>query len=438
MLSQERNDLITRSGPGTKLGALMRKFWHPAALVDELEGPRPVRAVRLLGEDLVLFRDERGRYGLLEKHCPHRAADLCYGRREDGGLRCPFHGWLFDVDGNCLEQPAEPADSEFHTRVKQKAYKCVERSGVVFAYLGEGEPPAFPAFDCFTAPDAYTFAFKGFIDANWLQAYEVAADPAHTSFLHRFFDDGDPDDGYGQPFRGDTMGGETPITRIMREFPRPDIQVEPTDYGLRIATLRKISEQDMHIRITNLAFPHAFVIPLSKTMTITQWQVPVDDTHNYWYAIFTSFDQPIDKRQMRDDRLKWYRLPDYVSKVNSGNNYGFDPLEQQTRTYLGMGEDVNVHDQWAIESMGAIQDRTKEHLGQSDRAISAYRRILFKALEDGANDAIPLADLTAEQADALRGPPALDMIGPADNWQAFWREQDQRRRAAAPWAAEGS
>jgi phenylpropionate dioxygenase-like ring-hydroxylating dioxygenase large terminal subunit len=433
MLSQERNDLITRVGPGTRLNSLMRRYWQPAALVDEFEGDRPIRPVRLLGEDYVLFRDEKGEYGLLDRHCAHRGADLCYGRLEDGGLRCPFHGWLFDTSGACLEQPAEPADSLFYTRVRQPAHRCTVRSGIVFAYLGEGEPPPFPAFDCFTAPDAYTFAFKGLIDSNWMQAFEVAADPAHTSFLHRFFDDGDPDTGYGKPFRGSTMGAEMPITKIMRDFTRPDIQVETTDYGLRIATLRRISEDNVHLRITNLAFPHVFVIPLSKTMTITQWHVPIDDTHNYWYAIFTSFDQPVDKKQMRDDRLKCYSLPDYVSRANKANNYLFDPQEQKTQTYLGMGDDVNVHDQWAIESQGVIQDRTKEHLGQSDRAISAYRRILFKALDENSNDPIPMAGLDADAARALYGPPALDTIGPANGWEAFWREQDRLRRETTPW-----
>jgi phenylpropionate dioxygenase-like ring-hydroxylating dioxygenase large terminal subunit len=433
MLSQERNDLITRVGPGTRLNSLMRRYWQPAALVDEFNGDRPIRPVRLLGEDYVLFRDEKGDYGLLDRHCAHRGADLCYGRLEDGGLRCPFHGWLFDKSGACLEQPAEPEDSLFYTRVRQPAHPCTVRSGIVFAYLGEGEPPPFPAFDCFTAPDEYTFAFKGLIDSNWMQAFEVAADPAHTSFLHRFFDDGDPDTGYGKPFRGATLGAEMPITKIMRDFTRPEIQVETTDYGLRIATLRKISEDNVHLRITNLAFPHVFVIPLSKTMTITQWHVPIDDTHNYWYAIFTSFDQPVDKNQMREDRLKCYSLPDYVSRANKSNNYLFDPEEQKNQTYLGMGDDVNVHDQWAIESQGVIQDRTKEHLGQSDRAISAYRRILFKALDENSNEPIPLADLDEDSARALYGPPALDMIGPANGWEDFWREQDKLRRAATPW-----
>jgi len=185
MMSQEQNDLITRTGPKEACGKLMRMYWQPAALVDELQGPRPVKALKLLGENLVLFRDEQGRYGLIDRHCAHRGADLAFGRLENGGLRCAFHGWLYDVSGQCLETPAEPKDSMLCKNVTQRAYPVKEKSGILWAYLGEGEPPAFPEIDCFVAPDAYTFAFKGHIGCNWLQALEVGIDPAHASFLHR-------------------------------------------------------------------------------------------------------------------------------------------------------------------------------------------------------------------------------------------------------------
>src|SRR4051794_14792947 len=169
MISAEKNDLMTRVGPGAPAGQLMRSYWQPVALTDELEGNRPIRAVRLMGEDFVVFRDETGRLGMIDRDCPHRGADLAFGRLEHGGLRCPFHGWLFDVEGRCLETPAEPPGSGLCDRIRQKAYPVVERSGILFAYVGEGEPPALPAFDCFIAPDSHTFAFKGLIDCNWLQ-----------------------------------------------------------------------------------------------------------------------------------------------------------------------------------------------------------------------------------------------------------------------------
>ena len=435
MLTADRNDRLTRTGPATPAGAFMRRYWQPAALVDELVGPRPVRRVRLLGEDFVLFRETSGRYGLLDRHCAHRGADLSFGRCEDGGLRCPFHGWLFDAAGACLDQPAEPEDSNFRHKVRQPAYPCVARGGIVWAYLGGGTPPAFPAFDCFAAPDSHTFAFKGLMECNWLQALEVGIDPAHASYLHRFFEDEDIADSYGRQFRGATIGADIPMTRLLREFGRPRIEVHETEYGLQIAALRQINETVAHIRVTNMAFPHGFVIPMNEHMTITQWHVPVDDTHCYWYAIFTSFTEPVDRAQMRAQRLKLYTLPDYIPRKNHSNDYGFDPHEQATSTYTGMGDDINVHDQWAVESMGPIQDRTREHLGSSDKAIIAYRRMLFRAIDEVAEGRDPPLILSAADAARLRGPGSIDAIGPADGWERFWQERDAARRDATPWIA---
>lgn len=433
MLSAEVNDLITRTSPGSAAGNLLRRYWQPAALVEELAGNRPVKPVRLLGENLVLFRDDRGRYGLVDRHCPHRGADLAFGRLEHGGLRCSFHGWLFDVEGRCLETPAEPDDSPLCRNIRHRAYPVQARNGILFAYLGPGEPPAFPHMDCFVAPDAYTFAFKGLIDCNWLQALEVGIDPAHASFLHRFFDDEDPAAGYGRQFRGTSTDSDMPTTKVLREFPRPQIEVEPTDYGMRIISLRRISDANTHVRVTNLLFPNAFVIPMSNEMTITQWHVPIDDMRNYWYAIFTSFGKPVDKDEMRRQRLELYELPDYVPRKNKSNDYGFDPHEQEHATYTGMGADINVHDQWAVESMGPIQDRTREHLGQSDKAIVAYRRMLRRAIDDAASGTSPLMVLDAARAAAITGPAAIDGIGPTDTWQAYWRSTDEKRRKAAAW-----
>jgi len=434
MLSTEQNDLITRIGPATPAGELIRRYWQPAALVDELNSNRPIKALRLLGEDLVLFRDEQGRYGLVGRSCPHRGTDLSFGRLENGGLRCAFHGWLFDVTGQCLETPAEPEGSSLCANIRQIAYPVVEKSGILFAYMGPGEPPEFPHFDCFVAPDTHTFAFKGMIDCNWLQSLEVGIDPVHTSFLHRFFQDEDSSKGYGKLFRDNSIDSDMPMTRIMREHPRPQIEVEPTDYGMRVITLRRISDANTHVRVTNLMFPNAFIIPMSSEMTITQWHVPVDDTRHYWYAIFTSFGAPVDKDEMRRQRMQLYELPDYIPRKNKSNHYGFDPHEQAHETFTGMGADINVHDQWACESMGAIQDRTKEHLGQSDKAINAFRRLLRGAIEETRiGGALPMM-LDRASAKAVTGPAAIDGIGPTDDWQAYWRRTDAQRRQASSWA----
>ena len=169
-------------------------------------------------------------------------------------------------------------------------------------------------------------------------------------------------------------------------------------------------------------------------MTITQWHVPIDDTKHYWYAIFTSFGAPVDKDEMRRQRLQLYELPDYVPRKNKRNNYGFDPHEQEHQTYTGMGADINVHDQWACESMGPIADRTREHLGQSDKAIAAYRRLLRSAMDAMEKGGSPPIIFDATAAKAMTGPPAIDGIGPTDDWRSYWQRTDADKRSAASWA----
>jgi len=433
MMTRDQNKLITESGPGTPAGVLMRRYWQPAALSVELDGPRPSRPVRLMGQDMVLFRDEQGRLGLVDRDCPHRGADLAYGRLENGGLRCLFHGWLFDVNGKCIDTPAEPEGSRLCDRITLKSYPVQERGGIIFAWLGGGEPSALPALDCFVAPDSHVFAFKGLMECNWLQALEVGIDPAHASFLHRFFEDERADENYGRQFRAESADSELPMTAVLRDFPRPRIEVEKSDTGLRLTALRELDGEKTHVRVTNLLFPQAFVIPMSAEMTITQWHVPVDDTSCYWYAIFTSFTTPVDKEEMRRQRLELYTLPDYRPRVGRSNEYGYDIAEQHDQTYTGMGQDINVHDQWAVESQGRIQDRTREHLGTTDKAIVAYRKMLLSEIKK-ANAGEPVF-LEIDEAAAARitGPATIDGIGRTDEWEQYWRKADARRRDNAPW-----
>ncbi len=436
MLSPDRNILATRTGPGTPCGQLMRRYWQPAALIEELDGPRPVKPVRLLGESLVAFKDDAGRYGLIQRHCPHRGADLAYGRCEHGGLRCTFHGWLFDVEGRCLETPAEPEDSTLHQRVRMAAYPVVARSGVLWAYLGEGAPPPFPALDCFQAPETQTFAFKGLWECNWLQALEVGIDPAHASFLHRFFEDDDRGKAYGKQFRDASLDSDIPMTRLLRERARPRIGVEATAYGLQIVSTRVLDDTRTHVRVTNQVFPHAICIPLSQDMTITQWHVPVDDENCYWYTVFTSFGAPVDKARMRADRLKIYELPEYRSIKHRGNDYGFDAHDQATRTYTGMGEDINVHDQWAVESQGRIHDRTREHLGTTDRAIGAYRRLLFKSIEQVEKGEASLMCGAGATVERITGPVTVDGICVNEQVSSYAMDADARRRSSSSWPVQ--
>ena len=222
----------------------------------------------------------------------------------------------------------------------------------------------------------------------------------------------------------------------------PPSRSSRTDYGLKILTTRDLGNGKTHVRVTNQIFPHAISIPLSQEMMLTQWHAPVDDENCYWYTVFTSFGKPVDKAQMRAQRLEVYELPDYRSKKNRSNDYGFDPHEQEHKTYTGMGEDINVHDQWAVESQGRIQDRTREHLGTSDKAISAYRRLLKKSIDAGEEGravrswpsapqrrracAVPSPSTASRQSDKAEGRPIAHRppIG------ASARETDARESAA--------
>lgn len=436
MMSQEQNELLSHIGPGTGAGAVLRQYWQPAALAEELVSARPVVPVTLLGEELVLFRDNSGALGLIGRRCPHRGVDLCFGRREDNGLRCPFHGWHFDKTGQCVEQPGEPEGSQMYKNIRTVSYPVVEKNGIIFAFMGEGEPPAFPQFDCFAAPDTHVFAFKGLWECNWLQAMEVGIDPAHASFLHRFLQDEDPNEGYGKQFRDKAANTDIPMTQLLREYPRPEIKVEETEFGLRLIALRHMDGGRSHVRVTNQIFPETICIPMSNEMTITQWHVPIDDETCYWYAMFTSFGKPVDKHLMREQRLKEHRLPDYAPLKNKRNNYGYNPDEQESLTYTGMGLDINVHDQWAVESMGRLQDRTQEHLGRTDVGISRNRRRLLDAIKKvKAGELSGLPMYGEGDIEAIRGPASIDAIGLTDEWEEVWLQAEAGRRAACDWSA---
>jgi hypothetical protein len=218
-----------------------------------------------------------------------------------------------------------------------------------------------------------------------------------------------------------------PISKLLREFDRPEIRVERTDYGMRLQTLRKISEAHTHIRVTNILFPQAFVIPMNAEMTITQFHVPLDDVGTYWFSIFTSFAGKVDKDTMRTQRLKTYPAPEYKPIYGRHNGWGFDAAEQQAKTFTGMGFDINIHDQFACESPGRIADRTQENLGTTDKGIVLYRRLLLDAIR--RNEA---GELTVN-TDAS-GPPAIDGIGPSKAIDEYWKEADEKRRKQSAWA----
>ena len=404
MISQQLNDQITRIGPNDDAGLLLRQYWQPAALCDDIAFGLPF-AVNLLSEQLALVKDSSG-FKLVTRLLDENYSPTVIPRSEEIEI---------DIDG--------------------PIYPTVQKNGVIFAYLGSGEPPEFPSFDCFRAPNTHVFAFKGLWRCNWLQALEVGIDPAHASFLHRFLQDEDPMDGYGKQFRDTAANTDIPMTKILREYPRPEILVNETEYGLKITALRHMKNGLTHVRVTNQIFPQAICIPMSREMTITQWHVPIDNENCYWYSVFTSFDKPVNKRLMREQRLQEHTVPDYAPRKNAENNYNYDPREQKFETYTGMGLDINVHDQWAVEGMGPIQDRTQEHLGRSDVAIIRYRRMLRQAIADLRShklDQLPMKDYATGK---IKGPLSNDTITKTSNWEKASQAADFDRRKLCPWDA---
>jgi nitrite reductase/ring-hydroxylating ferredoxin subunit len=432
MTTREENELLTRTGPGTPMGRVLRSYWQPLALVAELPEERPLREIRVLGEDLVVFRDEAGRYGALRRRCAHRAGDLSFGRLEGGGLRCPYHGWLYDVQGRCLEQPAEPAGASFRGKVRQPAFPCVERNGIVYGYLGPGEPPLFPAFDWHLAPAAHTFVWKGHQRANWLQATEGEIDPSHISYLHRYLRDELDDEGsYGlDQFLAAADGTDVSITRLFRDIPNPRLEIERTGFGVRIYALRDAGSF-MHVRVTNYVFPNAALVAIGG-WSLVQVHVPIDDESNWRYDIFSSFDAPIDRERLTRERLNTYTVPDYRPKRNLENRYLFSAEEQRTGTFAGVGYDFNIHDTCILEGQGPIQDRTLEHLGYTDRPIIAARQMLLAAAAapDGALPGLA-REAAANRFDDLA---TIDTVTAPDDWRTGWIAKQIARRRASPWA----
>lgn len=371
MLTKEENDLVTQTGPGTPGGQFLRSFWQPAALSEELPPGGPPIPLRLFSEDLVIFRDEHGRVGLLDLHCSHRATDLSYGRIEDGGLRCVYHGWLYDVSGKCLETPAEPPGSHLHEYVRHRAYPCREMGGVIFTYMGAGESPLLPNYEVLSAAADHRFATKHFLDCNWLQGLEGSQDATHTRFLHGFLRSA-----YGanhQPQEGSEG--------------REDVAYRYSPLGA-YSGAERVEENDFSV----WAFRHGhggpeYTLP-SLCLTgspamgpgngyMIYWRVPIDDTHHWQFALTfrRSGTMSDDYRQTRG-----MMTPDYRFIRNRANRYLQDREEQRTTTFTGIGTDYPPQDAMANETQGAIQDRTKEMLGVADVSIAAWRRILLRAI----------------------------------------------------------
>lgn len=377
MITREENELLTRIGPGTECGNLLRRYWQPVALVEELPAGGPPRAVKLLGEDLALFRDDHGRPGLLGIHCAHRGTDLSYGRVEDGGLRCLYHGWLYDIRGRIIEQPGEPAGGAHRSEICHLAYPCQEAGGVIFAYLGPGEPPLLPNYEFLTVPEAYRTATKILVHCNYLQGNEGNIDPVHLSFLHQSLAGADI------PRRRVVLGSENESDNsLLGKDIAPTIDVEVTDFGLRIYTTRSAGADKCYLRITNLIFPSASAFggsTIGEGYSV-HWHVPIDDTTHWKYIVMFSRQRPLTQELRKWSLVE--QTPEHALTRNAANRYLQDRGSMKDQTFTGMGVNFQAHDAFATESQGVIQDRTQEHPVSSDKAIIAERKLILSAIKD--------------------------------------------------------
>jgi 5,5'-dehydrodivanillate O-demethylase len=379
MLSKEENERLTRVGPGTPCGELLRRYWQPVAIASELTAERPKKRVTILGEELVVFRDAAGNYGCLAEHCAHRGVSLYYGFVEDCGLRCAYHGWKFrTTDGQCLEQPFEPAGSTYKDRVRQRAYPVQKLAGLLFAYMGPEPAPLLPRWDVLVREDGVRkIETQPPLHCNWLQAQENTADTVHTYYLH----------GHMMRLQGRNDGAY---------FYRPIVKYEwdRCEWGITKVCHYGGEYPEIEIR-PPLVFPNILRIPQGPEECL-HWRVPIDDTHTLIYIV--AFTPSPDGRRVEQPE---------------------DPPVEPQDQYLPDGE-YNLttfygQDRMAWETQGAIYDRAQEHLGATDRGIVLFRQLLaeqIKVVEEGGEPIALVRDPAKNQIIAFEsrnnGPEALE------------------------------
>jgi phenylpropionate dioxygenase-like ring-hydroxylating dioxygenase large terminal subunit len=406
MLSFSDNALLTQTSPGTPMGALFRRFWHPVLLAAELPEPdgTPVR-LRVLGEDLVAFRDTQGTVGIMDAFCPHRRAGMFFGRNEQCGLRCVYHGWKFDVHGNCVDMPSEPATSNFKDKVKIKTYPSVEYGGCIWVYMGPPErQPGLPHLEWTRVPDTHRVLSRWIQECNYMQALEGEIDSAHVSWLHA------PLKAEHSPFRGR-------FNEAILTDGAPTLTVKPTDYGFCYGARRDVASDQYYWRVTQWLLPTFSLIPAHDFPRGGRCWIPIDDAHISVIQYSYHPERPLTEAEVQRGKTSpqvvpaRYRLPDGMvidicrDVRNSDNDYLIDRHMQRTQNFTGISV-IRTQDTAMTESMGGIVDRTQEHLGTTDAAVIAARRRLFQMAHDLHHGIEPPAALQPE----IYNVRAVDMV----------------------------
>jgi phthalate 4,5-dioxygenase oxygenase subunit len=367
MLTEEQNELLSRTGRGTPCGEMLRRYWLPVGLTEEITAGGKPKQIKVMGEDLVLFRDDLGRPGLLGLNCSHRLTSLAYGRVEDGGIRCAFHGWLYDIDGRCLEQPAEP--EPFTDKIRHLSYACRELGGLIFAYLGPREKmPLLPRYEVLAREDGSRKTDYYRINSNYLQNVEGAVDTVHFSYLH--------------------MDRWSQVKHKLSTLPKPKIEFKETDYGI----WQKSLLPDVSREVTQVVYAHFFMPAgfmriqesLNRKVGVQKfqsWYVPIDDERTMRFqAGFTP--------QGKDGKLYAWPAAHDSTPPGPENEYFRDYENADTISGIPVnapGTAVKgflAQDNMVNESQGAIVDRRREHLGALDKVLSAMRVMYLVAIED--------------------------------------------------------
>lgn len=410
MLTREENELLCRVGPETPMGKMMRRYWIPALLSSDLEAGGDPKRVRLLGEDLVAFRDTNGRVGLLDELCPHRRASLALGRNENGALECLYHGWRIDCTGRIVDTPVEPEESTFKDRIRATAYSTYEAGGVVWAYMGPIglEPPKLD-FHFTQVPPENVMIVRIHEDQNWAQGLEGVIDSSHTNLLHQNGVKPSADVTTTETIREDGIVAKRPSNDT-----RPRMDVQDTPYGFRYAATRRPivnADTQKYVRVSLFVAPIYAMFPPPKGWVWMQAFAPLDD-YNTMFYFFQVSDVPLDDERRAKLLASACLRPgidvdeNHRLRANRSNNWLQDRAAMRRgESHTGIGG-VSPEDIAIQESMGPLLDRTKEHLGVSDTAVIRFRRQMIDAAKRfvergetpvGLTGPVPYGDLRAEE-----------------------------------------
>src|SRR5487761_1204663 len=429
MLPTEQNERLAKVGPGTPMGELVRRFWIPALVSGDLpEADGEPARITLLGERLVAFRDTSGRVGLIDRQCAHRCADLFFGRNEEGGLRCTYHGWKYDIEGRCVDMPTEDVDSNFASKVRLTNYPCRERGGVIWTYLGPPElQPELPEFECLRVPDSHRFVSWSVQECNFVQAIEGGIDSAHSNFLHSTLDAYRMTDAWRAQWERSGVLRD----RYHARDRHPKFFAEDTDYGVVTGARRDTGEGQFYWRYNLFLMPFYSMPPAGKDQKFFHAFVPLDDETCARWTFTYNVSTPLSARDMAAWRagsgVHAELIPGtHIPVHNKSNDYLVDREEQRTYTFTGI-KGTGEQDFSVQEGMGLIVDRNREHLGVTDIGIIAMRRRMLKEATDLQEGIEPYAAAHGEVFRVRAG----DVVLPPD---AVWDTDERAQEVmAATW-----